>query len=296
MNITTTGITTRLEPVLGRSTVPFLDQFHPHRPLQVNFYRPQNYQPQNPVVIVQHGMLRNGDEYRDFWIPAADRHGLLIAAPTFSDEYFPMAESYNNGLVLRGDESVRPRIEWLYGVPARVFAALQASGVTAQSQAFLYGHSAGGQFAHRLLATEAHHPFKAVVAANPGWYTLPDLGRKFPEGLGGIGLDATQLARWFKYPMHIFAGDQDIEENDPSLPSNPEALAQGASRYARAGFVYEFARSRAAALGLECNWQLVRVAGVGHDGAAMSRAAAAFWFENRIPDASELVLDDTKQY
>ncbi|MEN5277664.1 alpha/beta hydrolase [Brucella sp. TWI432] len=288
-------ITSSLNPEVGKSVLPFLDRFHPDRPLEVNFYRPSHYKPDGPVVIVQHGMLRNGDEYRDFWIPAAEKHGLLIAAPTFSDASFPMAESYNNGLILRKDGTVRDQSEWLYGVPARVFTALQASGATNRETAFLYGHSAGGQFAHRLLATQPSHPFGAVIAANPGWYTLPDMDRKFPEGMGGICLSDDQLARWFAYPMHIFAGDQDIAEDDPNLPSQPEALAQGASRFKRAHFIYSFAKMHAQKLGLPFNWKLIDIEGVGHDGAAMSRAAASFWFEGRIPSADELVLDDAAQ-
>lgn len=97
-----------------------------------------------------------------------------------------MAESYNNGLVLDSVGRVRDQQEWLYGVPARVFAALKASGATDQDSAYLYGHSAGGQFAHRLLATQPTYPFCAVIAANPGWYTLPDMERSFPEGMGEL--------------------------------------------------------------------------------------------------------------
>ncbi|WP_252349266.1 alpha/beta hydrolase [Ochrobactrum sp. BTU1] len=288
-------ITSSLNPVTGASVLPFLDGFHPDRPLEVNFYRPAHHKPNSPVVIVQHGMLRNGDEYRDFWIPAAEKHGLLIAAPTFSDAAFPMAESYNNGLVLDQSGNVREPQEWLYGVPARVFAALKASGVTTQERPYLYGHSAGGQFAHRLLATQPTYPFCAVIAANPGWYTLPDMERRFPEGMGAIGLSEEQLARWFAYPMHIFAGDQDIAEDDPNLPSQPEALAQGPSRFKRAHFFYAYALEQARKRGLPFEWKLIDIEGVGHDGAAMSRAAAAFWFENRIPPASELVFDDAAQ-
>lgn len=284
--------TTILIPEIGSSTVPFVDVLHPDRPMSINFYRPENHGPNDPVIFVQHGMMRNGDEYRDFWIPAAEKHRLLIVAPTFSDEHFPMAEGYNNGLVIDEKGQARAQQEWLYSVPARVFAALQASGVTVLKQARLYGHSAGGQFAHRLLATQDNAVFSEVVAANPGWYTLPDLTRVFPEGMGGIGLSEHELARWFAYPMHIFAGDQDIVEVDPSLPSQPEALAQGRSRYARAHFVYAFAEAEAKRLGLEFNWKLIPVEGVGHDGAAMSRAAAAYWFEDRIPPASEIVFDD----
>jgi hypothetical protein len=111
----------------------------------------------------------------------------------------------------------------------------------------------------------------------------------------GICLDDEHLARWFQYPMHIFAGDQDIAEDDPNLPSQPEALAQGPSRYARAKLVFDYAKRQAELLELAFNWKLVDVAGVGHDGAAMSRAAAAFWFEDRIPPVNELVFDDAVQ-
>lgn len=282
--------TLSLSPATGRSALPFVDAHHPDRPLMVHCYRPASHRPENPVVIVQHGMMRNGDEYRDFWIPAAEKHGLLIAAPTFSDAAFPGVDGYNNGLVVASDGSMTPPQHWAYAVPARVLEALRAGGATTRTQAMLYGHSAGGQFAHRLLATQDHAPFAAVIAANPGWYTLPDLGRAFPEGLGGTGFDDHRLAEWFAYPMQIFAGDQDIEENDPNLPAQPEALAQGPCRYARAKFMFMFARTQAAALGMPFYWTLTEVPGVGHDGEAMSRAAAAFWFEDgRIPPASELV-------
>jgi pimeloyl-ACP methyl ester carboxylesterase len=281
--------TTPLTPEIGRSTLPFVDPHHLDRPIEVNFYRPAGRGPDDPVVIVQHGMLRNGDEYRDFWIPAAEKHRILIAAPTFSDAHFPGAESYNNGLVIEDGGSVRPVEKWLYGIPARVLAALQEGGVTRRAKARLFGHSAGGQFAHRMLATQDHESFEAVIAGNPGWYTLPSLERSFPEGLGGLGFDETSMARWFAYPMHIFAGDQDISTDDPNLPAQAEALRQGPHRYGRAQFVYDFARREAERLRLPFRWKLIRVEGVGHDGAAMSRAAAAYWFEGRIPPAEELI-------
>ncbi len=277
-----------LDPALGRSSLPFVDARHPERPLEVNFYRPAAHRPDDPVVIVQHGMLRNGDDYRDFWIEAAEKHRLLIAAPTFGNARFPQAESYNNGLVIGAGGVIAPAQDWLYGVPARVFAALRAAGVTRRDKARLFGHSAGGQFVHRLLATQDHAPFEAALAANSGWYTLPTLEKRFPEGLSGLGLDEAALARWFAWPMVIFAGDQDINTGDPNLPALPEALAQGPMRYARARFMHDFAQREASRLGLALNWTLVTVPGIGHDGAAMSRAAAAWWFEGRIPPAEEL--------
>lgn len=281
--------TASLTPAIGRSTLPFVDRFHPDRPLEVNIYRPAGHKPNDPVVVVQHGMLRNGDEYRDFWIDAAEKHGILIVAPTFSNEHFPQAEGYNNGLVLGADGAIAARDNWLYSVPQRVLEALRAGGVIDRPVIRTFGHSAGGQFVHRMLATQGAEPFEAAMASNPGWYTLPCLDRSFPEGLGELGLDRAALARWLAYPMIIFAGDQDIATADPNLPSQAEALAQGPHRYGRAHFMFDFAKREAARLGLPCNWQLITVNGIGHDGAAMSRAAAAYWFEGgRIPSAEEL--------
>jgi dienelactone hydrolase len=280
--------TLTLDPPQGRSTLPFIDARHPNRPLDINFYRPARHRPEDEVVFVQHGMLRNGDDYRDFWIEAAEKHNLLIVAPTFGNEHFPKAEGYNNGLVVGEDGTIAAQDDWLYAVPARVLAALRQAGVTKRDKVKLFGHSAGGQFVHRLLATQSETPYEVALPANSGWYTLPTLERRFPEGLGGLGLGEADLARWLAWPMVIFAGDQDIVTDDPNLPAQPEALAQGPMRYARAHFMLDFAKAEAAKRGLPCNWTLITVPGIGHDGAAMSRAAAAYWYEGRIPSAKEL--------
>lgn len=280
--------TLTLDPPQGRSTLPFIDARHPNRPLDINFYRPARHRPEDEVVFVQHGMLRNGDDYRDFWIEAAEKHNLLIVAPTFGNEHFPKAEGYNNGLVVGEDGTIAAQDDWLYAVPARVLAALRQAGVTKRDKVKLFGHSAGGQFVHRLLATQSETPYEVALPANSGWYTLPTLERRFPEGLGGLGLGEADLARWLAWPMVIFAGDQDIVTDDPNLPAQPEALAQGPMRYARAHFMLDFAKAEAAKRGLPCNWTLITVPGIGHDGAAMSRAAAAYWYEGRIPSVEEL--------
>jgi poly(3-hydroxybutyrate) depolymerase len=280
--------TTVLTPAPGRDALDYRDARHPGRPLVIHTYRPAAHRPDDPVVLVQHGVKRNGDEYRDFWIDAAERHRLLIVATTFGDGPFPKPENYNNGAVVAPDGGVRPREDWLYAILPRVVEALRAGGVTRRPQVRLYGHSAGGQFAHRLMATQDHAPYEAVVSGNPGWYTLPTLDRPFPEGVGGLGFGTPDLARWLAYPMTILAGEQDIDTADEHLPRNPEALAQGPTRFARARYFFDFAQDAAARLGVPCRWQLVTVPGVGHDGCAMGKAAAALWFEGRIPPPGEL--------
>ena len=104
--------TKTLNPPVGRSTLSFIDASHPDKPLEVNVYRPARHQPNDPVIVVQHGMLRNGDEYRDFWIPAADRYGLQIIAPAFAEE-----------TALRVGDAYQRATEWHLRRPAGIETA-----------------------------------------------------------------------------------------------------------------------------------------------------------------------------
>jgi pimeloyl-ACP methyl ester carboxylesterase len=195
----------------GRANIRYLDRYSPERPLVLECFRPQAHNPDKPVVIVQHGASRNGAQYCEAWMPAAERHGPLIVAITFPKEAWPDAATYNNGHVRDEEGSVRPRECWSQAIPGRVFPLLREAGVTRCERAYLWGHSAGGQFVHRLLATQPHNIFEAVGAANPGWYTLPTLDLRHPDGLGGIGLTGDDIVRFLDYPLVIFSGDQDID-------------------------------------------------------------------------------------
>jgi hypothetical protein len=121
------------------------------------------------------------------------------------------------------------------------------------------------------------------MVGNPGWFSLPDLDRPFPAGLGGIGVDEADLARLLAFPMTILSGEADVATSGPSLPSQPEAIAQGPHRFARALTYFEAGKAEAARRGLPFNWNRVTVPHIGHDGAAMSRVAASLWFEGRLP-------------
>lgn len=268
----------------GRCSLPYHDPHSPGRSLVLECYRPEGHTPDSPVVLVQHGMGRNGDEYRDAWIPAADRHGLLVVAPTFPDESWPGSRTYNDGHVLEEGGAVRPRGTWSNAIPARVFALLREAGITSRGQAFLWGHSAGAQFVHRLLAAQPHAPFEAAGAGNAGWYTAPTLDRPYPEGLGGIGLHDADLERLLAFPLVIFAGDRDSDAAAPNLPGHPVAMAQGPHRFARAHWYLAAGQQEAARRGVPCNWRLVVVPGIGHEGMRMSAVAAAYWFDGAMPE------------
>ena len=262
----------------GRASLPYVDRNNPDRLLVLECFRPRNHDPEKPVVIVQHGASRNGAEYCGAWVPAAERHGLLIIAITFPKEAWPDAVTYNNGHVLDDRGNVRPREGWSLAIPGRVFALLREAGITRRDKTYLWGHSAGGQFVHRLLATQPHGIFEAVGAANPGWYTLPTLDLAYPDGLGGIGLTRDDVVRFLGYPLVIFSGDQDIDGTTENFPKHDAAMAQGPNRFARAQFYLERGRAEAARLRVPCRWSRVVVPGVAHEGMRMSAFAGDYWF------------------
>lgn len=273
----------------GKFVLPLPFAGQPDRQILVHGYRASGYKPGKPWVFVQHGMLRNGDDYRDFWIEAADRHDLLILAPTFPDADFPGAEGYNNGLVLDDDDAVTPRDTWIFQVPLQLAGALIASGQVAPDLGHIYGHSAGAQFLHRMVQLFGAAPFVAVGAGNAGWYTLPRLDLAFPEGLAGLGLSEDDLRARLALPLHIFGGELDCESAAENLPTNPEALTQGPGRLQRAGNFLRVAREAAKALDCPMAWKFTEVPQVAHNGEAMSRAAAGWWFEGEIPPVPYLL-------
>jgi hypothetical protein len=262
----------------GRLSIPYRDPFSPERPLILECYRPASHTTDTPVVIVQHGQSRNGRDYCDAWVPIADKAGLLVVAITFPAEGWPDALTYNNGHVLDAEGAVRPRENWSQAIPGRVFGLLRDGGVTRRPGFYLWGHSAGGQFVHRLLATQPHGILEAVGAANSGWYTLPTLDLPYPEGYGRIGLTLDDIKRLLTYPLVIFAGDRDINSSDANLPRNDAAMAQGPHRFARAHFFVKRAQEEATRLGIVCNWRGLVVPSVAHEGMRMADFAARYWF------------------
>ena len=58
----------------------------------------------------------------------------------------------------------------------------------------IYGHSAGSQFVHRFLMTRPDAPVERAVAANAGWYTLPDDECRLAVRTGRFALMAPRAA------------------------------------------------------------------------------------------------------
>ena len=227
-----------------------------------------------PIVIVMHGAGRDADRYRDQWVDVADTHGLIIIAPTFDKERFPKSANYNLGRVFNADTgAMNDESRWVFSSIEPLFRAVRASLDSQRDQFFLYGHSAGSQFVHRYLYYVPDAPVALAIAANAGWYTMPDTDESYPYGLKKSGLGQSDICRVVGQPVVVLLGTDDIDTQGRNLRRTPEALRQGPHRYARGKAFYARANDEAAKCSRNLAWQQINVPGVGHSNGGMAPAA-----------------------
>lgn len=266
-----------LRPLLarpGRNDLDFELPALPGRRIVLRSARPKHFTFATPVLFVHHGVNRNGADYRDFWLPLVDKANLLVIAPEFPDVGFPRAAWYNFGNRTTAAGRQKPQTEWTYGLDRLVFDALREQDLTRRRTHGVWGHSAGGQFVHRMIELGLRDHVRSAITANAGTYAMPTLDVAYPFGLGGTGLTDDDLRRLLGFRLTVMAGTADIDTKSPHFPRDKPAMAQGPTRYARAHNFIATARAEATRLGIPCAWTIVDVDGVGHDGERMARAAA----------------------
>ena len=264
----------RLVSAPGAHSVQYSDPAFPDRPLTLHSAVPHQYGECTPLLFVHHGVGRNGADYRDYWLSAADEARILVIAVEFSEACFPEYLWYHFGNLHDEAGSPNPREQWTYGIDERLFAALRAEGVTCQRSYGLFGHSAGGQFVHRMLSFGYREHVAVAISANAGTYAMPDLGTPWPFGLGEVELDEAALRSLLAFRITVMAGTRDVETTGRFFPKGPRSMRQGATRYERAHNYVRSGRAAAVAIGAECAWRVIDVPDVGHDGRRMSIAAA----------------------
>lgn len=227
-----------------------------------------------PLLIVIHGAGRNAANSRDYWIEAADRYGVLVAAPRFDKERFS-GRLFQQGNV-RGEPD---RSKWTFGVVERLFDAARAAGRAEGTSYKLFGHSAGGQFVHRMALLMPEARFSRAVVANAGYYTRPvDAaaagGFAYPYSLGGTPATDASLRAALGKPVTVMLGDRDSDPAHRQLNTSRGAEEQGATRFERGQHFMADIRAEAARLGLTPQWREIVVPGVAHQQKRMARAAA----------------------
>ena len=275
-----------VSPALDKRPIPqeaghfiFRDaQGNPAKPITVWFYQPPGLSPAAPIVFVMHGIHRNARRYRDEWMPYARQYGFLLFAPEFAEDFYTETQyRYGNMFTHRGRPI--PEAKWTFSAIEHLFDYIKQATKNQSATYFIYGHSAGGQFVHRLILFQPNARIQRAIAANPGVYALPDFAVKFPYGLQGSGLTPEKLQAAFARDFILLLGEQDIRTDDPDLPKTKEAKAQGKNRFERGWNFYRAARNVAVKFGARFHWQLETVAGAAHQNAQMAGAAAQLLFQ-----------------
>ncbi len=246
-------------------------------PVTVELALPRSLGPQTRLVLVMHGVLRNAGEYRDAWLHWAGATDHLVACPCFAGRGWRGARAYTLGGVFTGRDgtgSRRPEARWSFTVVEALAAHVRGRYALEDPEFDLWGHSAGALFVHRLPLFRPDAPVRRLLAANAGWYTVPDAAIAFPYGLRHPALEFTpqDVRRWLAAPLVLMRGEED-RARDEHLRTTAGADRQGPTRHARAAHALE--RARAADPGTR--WRLADVRGAGHDFLPMARAAQREW-------------------
>jgi poly(3-hydroxybutyrate) depolymerase len=258
----------------GGASIEYRDPVFPQRPLWLHSAVPANVSQDTPLLFVHHGVARNGRDYRDFWAPHVESAGILAIALEFSEASFPEYLWYHFGNLHDASGGANPRAQWTYGIVDRLFEALHAQGVTRRQRYGLFGHSAGGQFVHRMLSFGYRERVALAISANAGTYAMPDLATPWPFGLGETGIDNNALRALLAFPITVMAGTADTKTTGRYFPKGPRSMRQGPTRWHRAHTYVRLGHEIAAGLGTQCAWRVIDVPDVGHDGRRMSEAAA----------------------
>lgn len=248
------------------------------RPLTVHYHRPESIDVDSPILFVMHGNGRNATGYRDVWIPLAEEYDFLLIVPEFSSEQYPSSRHYHQGNIRESSGAAIDSTFWSFTTLEAIFDEVRERTGTNRTTYNIYGHSAGSQFVHRFLQMMPGARIAEAVAANAGWYTLPDGEEAWPYGLGGVSTEAQfdiRLRNALGTKVTVLLGERDTNTEDADLRTTPEAMEQGPHRLARGHYFYQYAADMGDEHGIPFNWSLETVPGVAHSNGGMAPAAAA---------------------
>ncbi|MBK19117.1 MAG: alpha/beta hydrolase [Rhodospirillaceae bacterium] len=247
-------------------------------PMTVYYYRPDTFKPDGPVLIALHGLSRNAYGYRNYFAKSAHKYGVLVLAPEFTRKNFRGSRRFNLGNLKDKSGATQPKSLWAFPVIDRVFEKSRAMLGFERQKYALFGHSAGSQFVHRMILFSPSEKMSAAVAANAGWYTVPDKRIAFPYGLKGTDSATKKLRDAFGQKLTILLGTDDNDESHKTLRKTEGALQQGSHRLARGRNFYQRSMEIAAQKKLSFRWQIREVPGVAHSGRGMAEPAANILF------------------
>lgn len=245
------------------------------RPVKVHYYVPTQGDPAKmPVLMVFPGVNRNAGEYLAAWTDAARAKQFMVFSLEFPQNTYSSSQYIEGGLY--SDGKLLPVGEWTFSMIEPLFDFIRSDLGGSQTKYDIWGHSAGAQFVHRYMTFVPDNRVSRAVAANAGWYTLPDFSTEYPYGLKNSPARQVDMPKMFAKQLTLHLGTADNDPNDASLNHSAGADAQGLHRYARGRNYWN--RAQVAAGGNTFKWEKREEQGVAHEHAKMAAAAAKFLY------------------
>ena len=239
--------------------------------IRVWTYRPESWKDKDKIVFVMHGGGRNADDYLDAWVDLADKNNLLVVAPEFENKFSKYTTNdYQEGNLLTFFGTKNPKSEWAFTVVENIFDYIKSANDITNDQYDIFGHSAGGQFVHRMVMLMPESRIGTAIAANSGFYTLPNEKLEFPYGTQNIDIN---LQKSYNKRLIVLLGELD---NDPSLGTfrtTNLAMEQGAHRLERGTTFFNSNKKLTNKNNWSYNWQIDTIKNVGHNYKKMSKNA-----------------------
>lgn len=246
--------------------------------IKVWTYKPGSWKDKDKIVFVMHGGGRNADDYLNAWIELADTHNLFIIAPEFENKFSKYTTNdYQEGNLFSFFGTRNAKSEWAYTVVENIFDHIKRVNHITNEQYDIFGHSAGGQFVHRMVMLMPESRIGTAIAANSGFYSLPNENLEFPYGIKNT---ETDLQKSYTKRLIVLLGELD---NDPTLGTfrtTDLAMQQGANRLERGITFFNANEELKNKNNWIFNWEMDTVKNVGHDYKKMSENAVA-WIQNR---------------
>ncbi|MGL5168756.1 MAG: hydrolase [Afipia sp.] len=254
-------------------------------PVNIFTYRPQSFTANSPIWIVIHGARRDVAEhssfdYYDVWLPLAERAGALLLVPEFVEQSWPTSWQFQFGNAMTPSLTPIPWEDTGFAVAEMAFRQAVAMTGSRQQRFFLYGHGGGAQWVQRYVLHSGGRYIERAVAANPGWYLIPDNEFTYPYGLKGASIPQATLRSAFATNFFLLLGQAD-RRTTGIIRDNQQTRAQGANRYERGHFYFKRAASIAQSMGAPFAWTVQEVPGAGHENEDMAPTAAELFTSRR---------------
>ena len=236
----------------------------------LHYKLPQEINDDTKVLFIIHGQSRNASDYINHWVSISEDKNVLLIAPEFKKadyKYFSLLETATSNGAIKQNADM-----YLNNSIDSFFTYFKSRYNIQASKYSIFGHSAGGQFAHRYLLYSDKPRVEKAVIANPGWYTFL-AGARFPYGItdSPIEIDGDAVKYFLSMRNTLLLGSDDL--GSKSLNMSPGAMKQGENRFTRGNNYFNSLIDISSNNSIPFRWNYEVVPDTGHDYRKMSDAA-----------------------